>query len=246
MIADPAAQLLLLQLADIDTRARQAEVKRRTLPVLEELAKLNVGRVSLSEANVKLKTQIADAEIILRRIDADLDPAKARMTRNQKRLDDGLVNDPRSIKSTQDEIEHLKGRISDLEDQQLEIMQGIEDGTAKLDADTAQLAAITAKMRELIAQRDVSLAEIDTELSSLQTKRESIAAKLPADLLDVYDHMAARSTTGAALLRAGKCTGCGLSLDSVTLAKIAAALPAEVVRCDECGRILVRTGESGL
>jgi predicted nucleic acid-binding Zn-ribbon protein len=246
MIADPAAQLLLLQLADIDTRARQAEVKRRTLPVLEQLVKLNVGRVGLSEANTKLKTEIADAEIILRRIDADLDPAKARIERNQKRLDDGLFSDPRSIKSTQDEIEHLKGRISDLEDQQLEIMQGIEDGTARLETDTARLAAVTAKMRQLIAERDASIAEIDAELGTLKTRREAIASRIPEDLLTLNDHIAEKQTTGAALLRAGKCTGCALTIDSVTLAKITHAAPNEIIRCDACDRILIRTGESGL
>jgi predicted nucleic acid-binding Zn-ribbon protein len=246
MIADPAAQLLLLQLADIDARARQIEVKRRTLPVLDQLTKLNAQRIASAEALVKLKTQIADAQIILRRIDADLDPAKARKDRDQKRLDDGLVNDPRSIKSTQDEIEHLSGRISDLEDQQLEIMQAIEDASAKEVADASRQAEITAEMRKLIAERDASFAEIETELNTLRAKRVVITGGLPGDLLDSYEHVASKSTTGAALLRAGKCTGCGMTLDAVTLASITKAAPAEVVRCDECSRILVRSPESGL
>ena len=52
--------------------------------------------------------------------------------------------------------------------------------------------------------------------------------------------------TGAAELRARRCTGCGLELDMSELKKHATASPDLVLRCEECGRILVRTEQSGL
>jgi uncharacterized protein len=51
---------------------------------------------------------------------------------------------------------------------------------------------------------------------------------------------------GAAMLRGGRCEGCHLSLNAVDLAAYRAASPDEVLRCEECRRILVRTAESGL
>ena len=51
---------------------------------------------------------------------------------------------------------------------------------------------------------------------------------------------------GAAALRGGRCQGCHLSLNTVNLNRIRAADPDEVIRCEECRRILVRTPESGL
>jgi len=48
------------------------------------------------------------------------------------------------------------------------------------------------------------------------------------------------------MLRAGRCEGCHLALNKVDLNQIRAAAPDEVVRCEECRRILVRTPESGL
>jgi uncharacterized protein len=48
------------------------------------------------------------------------------------------------------------------------------------------------------------------------------------------------------MLRRGRCEGCHLSLNTVDLNQIRAAAPDEVVRCEECRRILVRTAESGL
>ena len=51
---------------------------------------------------------------------------------------------------------------------------------------------------------------------------------------------------GAALLRARQCGGCQLTLDASEISRIKAAPADEVIRCEECQRILVRTDESGL
>ena len=62
----------------------------------------------------------------------------------------------------------------------------------------------------------------------------------------LYEKMRAQHGVGAAALRGGRCEGCHLSLNTVDLARIRAAPPDEVLRCEECRRILVRTAESGL
>ena len=51
---------------------------------------------------------------------------------------------------------------------------------------------------------------------------------------------------GAALLRRGRCEGCRLELSASYKAQVRAAPADEVVQCEECRRILVRTEESGL
>ena len=68
----------------------------------------------------------------------------------------------------------------------------------------------------------------------------------PAELLALYDKLRAQHGVGAAALRGGRCEGCHLSLNTVGLARIRAAPPDEVLRCEECRRILIRTAESGL
>ncbi len=47
-------------------------------------------------------------------------------------------------------------------------------------------------------------------------------------------------------LRQRRCHGCQLELNAVDLNHIKAAAEDEVIRCEECRRILVRTPESGL
>ena len=74
-----------------------------------------------------------------------------------------------------------------------------------------------------------------------------IAGSIPADLLALYDKSgASHRGIGAAELRARRCTGCQLEVNANELREYASTPPEEVLRCEECGRILVRTAESGL
>jgi predicted nucleic acid-binding Zn-ribbon protein len=43
-----------------------------------------------------------------------------------------------------------------------------------------------------------------------------------------------------------RCTGCQLEVNAADLGTFAAAADDEVLRCEECSRILVRTAQSGL
>ena len=47
-------------------------------------------------------------------------------------------------------------------------------------------------------------------------------------------------------LRARQCGGCNMSIDASEISRIRSAAADEVIRCEECQRILVRTDESGL
>ncbi|GAA3422049.1 C4-type zinc ribbon domain-containing protein [Streptosporangium vulgare] len=51
---------------------------------------------------------------------------------------------------------------------------------------------------------------------------------------------------GAAMLQGARCLGCRTSLSIAEINRIKAASHDEVIRCEECRRILVRTAESGL
>ena len=77
--------------------------------------------------------------------------------------------------------------------------------------------------------------------------RQPLVADLPADLVALYDRIREQSGgIGAAMLRHGRCEGCRLELSGGERVRVRTAAPDEVVRCDECRRILVRTKESGL
>jgi predicted nucleic acid-binding Zn-ribbon protein len=147
----------------------------------------------------------------------------------------------------QHELESLKRRQSDLEDQELELMQRLEDAESTLAAAQDGLEKARADSERAVQLRDDALADIADGTQRHEAARAEAAAGLSAPLLSLYDRIRTQTgTTGAAMLKARQCQGCRLELYGNELATVRNADPHEVVRCENCGRILVRTAESGL
>ncbi|GAB3923758.1 hypothetical protein GCM10011575_01960 [Microlunatus endophyticus] len=167
--------------------------------------------------------------------------------RNQTRVDDGSVGDAKALAGLVEEIQHLDRRISDLEDAELEVMEQLEAATAERDDLAARRAELDGRIAEVTSRRNEQVAAVDADLATQAGYREAIAADLPAPLIAAYDRLrAGHGGVGAAELRNRRCTGCQLEINAADLRTYASAAENEVLRCEECGRILVRTINSGL
>lgn len=245
--ADPGDQRRLLDLQAVDTALAQLAHRRRTLPEHAEIARLRDSRTHLASDLVGADTSVSDLEREQRQAEHDLDPVRERLDRNQRRIADGSVGDPRALSSLIEEIDHLKRRIDTLEDAELEVMQQLETASEDREKLRREAAELDTQLATLSAKRDQQLRELEVEMSDRQVVREGIVPLLPKPLITLYDKIAAtHAGVGAAELRARRCTGCQLELNSADLRGFAAAAADEVLRCEECGRILVRTPESGL
>ena len=181
------------------------------------------------------------------KVDADVEQVKTRRTRDRDRMDQGLITNPKDLERMQHELVSLERRITSLEDDELEVMARLEDAQKDLDSLTAQLQAADARLVELAKTRDEKAAAIEGELAEIDRERAPAVDALPADLLALYDRLReAKGGVGAAALRARACSGCQLAIDNAELAVIRSAPTDEVIRCEECQRILIRTPESGL
>ncbi|CAI9400036.1 zinc ribbon domain-containing protein [Aestuariimicrobium sp. T2.26MG-19.2B] len=244
MLADPADQLRLLDLAAIDAQVLQNEHRRAHLPELAQLNELAVERRSVDEELVAAEARLSDAEADQERVEGDLNPARQRLERNQQRIDSGAITDPKALRGLVDETEHLKGRIAKLEDDELEVMQMIEDLTSERDAIAARKEQVNGHARLVIGKRNAAMAQLDDQRSALTAERENQARVIPDALLAEYDLLRAKHGSGAAALERGRCTGCRLEINEADLRAFRKAAPDQVLHCEECGRILVRTGQS--
>jgi hypothetical protein len=245
--ADPAAQLALLDLQELDSRVDQLRHQRATLPELAELEQLRRQRTELNDQVRDARVKVEDLTAEQQKVDSDVESVRARRERDRDRMDRGLVSNPKDLARMQHEMESLERRISDLEDTELEVMAHLDDAQRDLDSLAAQLDAVMERGRDRVAARDRRTAEIDAELAELEARRGSAAGGLPSDLLALYDKLrAGKGGVGAAELRARRCGGCQLTLDPAELGAIKSRSADDVVRCEECQRILVRTPESGL
>ncbi|SCL17626.1 hypothetical protein GA0074692_0212 [Micromonospora pallida] len=245
MKAEPAVQRRLLDLQTIDTALAQLAHRRRTLPERAELEALARELSTLEDQRVRAQVAVDDLDRDIARLEKDVDQVRTRKRRNEDRLAAG-TGPARELEALQHELTSLNRRQSDLEDAELELMEQRETAQAVLDGVEQRLTEAREKRAETERRRDETLAEIAKEEEFKRTARQPLAADLPADLVSLYDKIRESTGLGAALLRGGRCGGCRLDLSGADRARIAKSAPDEVVRCEECRRIMVRTNESGL
>jgi uncharacterized protein len=245
--ADPISQRRLLDLQAVDSALAQLQHRRRTLPEHAELARLRVERQALASDLVAADTAVSDLQLEQTKAESDLDPVRERLARNQRRIADGSVPDAKALASMVAEIDHLKKRISDLEDAELEVMEQLESAVADRERLRSRSVELEDALAQTTARRDEQLAALDAEIAQRRAERGQIAPEIDRPLLGLYDKIAgSHGGVGAAELRARRCTGCQLEVNAADLGTFAAAADDEVLRCEECSRILVRTAQSGL
>jgi len=196
---------------------------------------------------------VRDAQILVddltreqKKADLDVETVKTRRERDRSRMDQGLITNPKDLERMTHELTSLERRISDLEDAELEVMERLEDAQKELDAAAEALAAATEQRAAAVESLEKKTVGINEELASATTERATTVLDMPEDLMKLYEHIRIQKGVGAAELRARQCQGCQLTVNASELSVIAKAASDEVVRCEECSRILVRTGESGL
>ena len=199
---------------------------------------------ALEDERVRAQVAVDDLDRDISRYEKDVEQVRVRKDRDQKRLDAGGAL--REIEGLQHEIATLNRRQSELEDAELELMEQRETAQAALDEVTSRLAAATERRDAAERRRDEALADIVKEEEFKTSSRGPLVADLPADLVTLYDKIRLDTGLGAALFRSGRCGGCRIELYGADLARVKAAAPDEVVRCEECRRIMVRTKDSGL
>lgn len=245
--ASHASQLRLLELQAIDSKIQQVKHRRATLPELTEAATLKKQVNALDDQLIAAGTRVADLELELSKAESDLVPVRQRRERNQQRIDSGEVSDGTTLSNLIAEVAHLDRRISELEDGELELMERVESAQQQQAELTQQRAEAHAALAAVVQRGRATMAEIDTELTALASQREAMAKELPQDLFDRYQRLAVKHDgVGAAALEQRRCTGCQLVLNSAEIGRFASAHVDEVLTCEQCGRIVVRTERSGL
>lgn len=244
MKAAQAAQRRLLDLAEADGDLARITHRRRTLPELTEIGEVEAALRARRDSVVAAETVIGDLDRDAAKLESEIDAVRAREDRDRGLLKTGVG--ARQVTDLEHELETLQRRQAALEDELLEIMEQREAAGINADQARAELEAAQVKLADATERRDHALADLEVAEQRRTADRVGIVADVPADLLAVYDRIRAQKGTGAALLRARRCGSCRLELDRSAINALRDGAADEVLRCEECGVILVRTAESGL
>jgi predicted nucleic acid-binding Zn-ribbon protein len=243
--ADPESQRRLLDVQAIDTALAQLAHRRKSLPELAELDRLAREVSALDDESVRAQVAVDDLDRDITRMEKDVEQVRVRADRDRSRLDAG-TGPAKELEALQHELATLTRRQGELEDAELELMEQRELAQATLDDVAARLATARGQRADTEARRDQSLSEMDKDREWKSASRVPLVADLPVELVQLYEKVREATGIGAAMLRAGRCEGCRLELSGSERSRVKAAAPDEVIRCEECRRILVRTNESGL
>lgn len=247
MKASPEAQLRLLELADIDAELARIAHRRRGLPEHAEIIRLESRDAELRDSVAAMTAKSSDMSREQAKAEADVEQVRSRIERDRQRLDGGMISSPKELENLQSEIQSLQRRQSDLEEIVLDVMERRETNQASLGSATTERASIENELASVIAARDAALADLDEHAAGASARRIQVVEGIPGDLVELYDKLRAQhGGVGAAALRQRRCQGCNLTLNTVDVNAIRAAAEDEVLRCEECRRILIRTTESGL
>ncbi len=198
--------------------------------------KLVAGAAELETAEAEL----ADVAIDLRRSEVEVEQVADRMTKDEARLSGGQAS-PKELEQLQHELGTLAKRKSELEDGELEIMIRHDGAKQKVETLKSDEDGLKKLELELNIRLENAKTEIDREIALKNSERTLLVPKIDTALIELYEKVkASGSGIGAALLIGNTCDGCRLAINAVEMERIKSLDSEEVLRCEECRRILVR------
>ncbi len=238
MSLDELEALLLVQEHDITLD--QLRHRREHMP---ERAELTARSTELRQRESERATVGEQHHEVLaeeRRIDDEAQAVGARADEVNTRLYSGNVTSPRELQAMQTDIDMLKRRRSDLEDEELVVMEQREtlDGElAGLDSTIAALWTTIEKLQASIAETESA---IDGEIANETALRASLAQPIAEALLKDYERRRTQNRgAGAARLVGATCQACHLTIPSTEAERVRREAGSVTSYCDNCSAILV-------
>jgi len=231
----------LLDLQGVDTHLDQLRHRRATLPQRRELDELAKRRRAAVDGAAEQRTEREGLGREQRRLEDEVAGVEAKVTSVDRQLYGGHITSPKEAQALQADLESLKRRQRDLEDQELEIMEQLEPLDARLAEVDAEVSTIDADRITTDAALAAAELEVDTEVASLEARRQQLAGEIDAALLTTYEQLR-KGHDGVAVARLdhNTCQGCHLTLSPGEVDRIRREAPSVAAHCPECQRILVR------
>lgn len=241
MKASPDAQRRLLELQAVDLRLDQLLYQEANLPENGQLAQLDAKLARARQGLADGLDRETELQRQVSRIEQDVEQARKRMDRDRNLLDSGSITSSRRLEELQHECSSLARRIAELEDSELELMERLETVAKATAAVGDSLSQVEPERAQVVDRREAVLAEIAGERGQLLPQRSELASLLPVDLAQLYEKLRSQQGgVGAARLARGRCEGCYLQVSPQEAARFREAASDEVLRCEECRRILVK------
>ena len=245
MKATAVQQLSLLELASVDAELARVAHRAGHLPAQAQLEDVVTRHREANDRLAVLGIAIEDLDGEVAKQEAEVDGVRQREDRDRNLLSSGIT-DAKQQADLQHELETLERRQSNLEDALLELMERREQLQGEQAAQLVHIDDVHGELSRAQEALDDAKVELEQAKHRAVSRRDQLTAGLDPELLALYERLRAKGGAGAGLLQARRCGACRIEIDKGELARIAAAPEDDVLRCPECGAILLRTRASGL
>lgn len=233
---DPARPLLDIQ--ELDTAIDRLMARRRALESGEDaaaaLAEANEAERMMGELRLRLDELSRDQM----RFEHEIDSMSQKAAAEERRLYDGSVANARELDSITHEVDNLKKRRSDREDELLALMEVREELEAQEHAAAQRSGSLRARVEEVGSLAADEIERLETELKEREEARAALAETVDAEYLELYEELRPQKKGVAAVaLIDGVCQGCHEQLSSVYVDRLKRVEGPK--RCEHCRRILV-------
>jgi predicted nucleic acid-binding Zn-ribbon protein len=240
MQASVAQQSLILEMQSLDNEIMQANTKLKSLPEIEQLLHIDKRITTATDELAVVKSEADQIALELRRGEVDVETVTDRIKKDEARLASGNAT-PKELEQLQHEVGTLKKRQESLEEIELEIMIRSDAITSRSNTLTTDLASLQTLKDEIAGRLKTATDEINKVIADKNTARNLVANQIEKPLLDLYEKIRGNGGgVGAAALVGNKCNGCNLAINAVEMDRIKSLAKDELLRCEECRRILVR------
>lgn len=222
----------------IDLEIDEAERSLRLIESgLGESDELRAARESLAQAS----EWQGELRRRLRNLELDLEKVIEKRKTSEKSLYSGKVKSPKELSGLEQEVQLLKRRQVEVEDETLEVMSQLEAANERLERERKGLERLEIRWREEQAELKEKQTTLSSRLSLLRERRESLQAAIaPEDLATYEDLRRRKGRQGVALVQNGVCQGCGVAVSTSKVTKVLRG--EELVHCANCERILYLRG----
>jgi predicted nucleic acid-binding Zn-ribbon protein len=229
---------LLLTLQEIDSAVDRLSARREALGSGEPLVAARTDADAAERALGELGLQLDVINRDQLRFEHEIDSMSQKIAAEEKRLFDGSIANAKELESIQHEVENLKKRRSDREDELLALLQQKEDLEAQAKEAGANSTTLRSALEEITTDADEELARVVAELETRMNSRANLEARIDPELLELYgDLRRTKKGVAAVALIDNVCQGCHEQLSAVEVDRLKRA--EGIKRCDHCRRILI-------
>jgi len=223
----------LLKLQEKDLTLLQLKKEAQGIPARQE--SLNDNAASAREAHAAALQKVKDREAAIRQVELDVEGWTDRITKYKNQQMQAKTNE--EYKAFESEIGVAQGKISEMEDRELEEMAGLEEAQAEAEAAKQNLERAEEKVASDVKLLDDRMEVIRESFAEVKAEREELAAAVEKEVMDRYMALLGKKQDAVLVpVRQENCGGCHMKLTPQTLHD--AHSGKKWTACPFCGRML--------